>query len=59
MTGSIKEASRDGQTAVENLVTQYRIERAARWMGKIALVILAATVVASVISLFGPPLREG
>lgn len=45
--------SRDRQ-AVENLVMQYRIERAARWMGKIGLLILAALTVAAVISIFVP-----
>jgi hypothetical protein len=45
--------SRDRQ-AVENLVMQYRIERAARWMGKIGLLIFVLTVVAAVISFFGP-----
>jgi hypothetical protein len=45
--------SRDRQ-AVEDLVMQYRIERAARWMGKIGLLIFALAAVATVISLFRP-----
>ena len=45
--------SRDRQ-AVEDLVMQYRIERASRWMGKIGLLILALAAVAGVISLFRP-----
>jgi hypothetical protein len=40
--------------AIEDLVMQYRIERAARWMGKIGLLIFALAVLASVISLFRP-----
>jgi FkbM family methyltransferase len=43
--------SRDRQ-AVEDLVTQYRIERATRWTGKIGLLIFALAAVAAVISLF-------
>jgi hypothetical protein len=45
--------SRDRQ-AVEDLVMQYRIERASRWMGKIGLLIFASAAVAAVISLFRP-----
>jgi hypothetical protein len=45
--------SRDRQ-AVEDLVMQYRIERASRWMGKIGLLIFALAAVAGVISLFRP-----
>ena len=36
--------SRDRQ-AVEDLVMQYRIERASRWMGKIGLLIFALAAV--------------
>ena len=45
--------SRDRQ-AVEDLMMQYRIERASRWMGKIGLLIFALAAVAGVISLFRP-----
>ena len=43
--------SRDRQ-AVEDLVMQYRIERATRWAGKIGLMVFALAIVAAVISLF-------
>jgi hypothetical protein len=45
--------SRDRE-AVEDLVMQYRIERAARWMGKVGLLIFALAAVVAVISLFRP-----
>jgi hypothetical protein len=45
--------SRDRQ-AVEDLVMQYRIERAARWMGRVGLLVFALAAVAAVISVFGP-----
>src|SRR5450631_3124487 len=38
--------------AVENLVMQYRVERAAKWMGKFAIVVLALVAVAAVASIF-------
>jgi hypothetical protein len=37
--------------AVENLVMQYRVERAAKWMGKFAFVVFAMVLVAAVASL--------
>ena len=37
--------------AVENLVMQYRVERAAKWMGKFAIVVLALVAVAAVASI--------
>ena len=38
--------------AAEDLFMQYRIERAARWMGKFAILIIAMVLVAAVASLF-------
>jgi hypothetical protein len=40
--------------AAEDLVMQYRIERAARRMGKFALLIFAVAAIAAVASLFRP-----
>jgi hypothetical protein len=40
--------------AVEDLVMQFRIERAARLVGKIGLLILALSKLASIMSLFRP-----
>jgi hypothetical protein len=38
--------------AIDDLVMQYRIERAARWMGKIGLLIFALAVLCALISQF-------
>jgi hypothetical protein len=40
--------------AVEDLVMQFRIERAARWMGKIGLLIFALSILASIMASFTP-----
>jgi hypothetical protein len=40
--------------AAEDLVMQYRIERAARRMGRFALLIFAVVAIAAVASLFRP-----
>jgi hypothetical protein len=40
------------EKAVEDLVMQYRVERAARWMGKFALMMFGLIPVAAVASLF-------
>jgi hypothetical protein len=40
--------------AAEDLVMQYRVERAARRMGKITLLIFALAAIAAVASLFRP-----
>jgi hypothetical protein len=40
--------------AAEDLVMQYRVERAERRMGKFTLSIFALAIIAAVASLFGP-----
>ena len=40
--------------AVEDLIMHYRVERAARRMGKFALLVLVLVVVAAVVSVFRP-----
>jgi hypothetical protein len=45
---------RDRQDAAKNLVLQYRMERAAKWMGRVGLVILAIGILALIISPFRP-----
>jgi hypothetical protein len=45
--------------AAENLVMQYRVERAARWMGKFAIVVFGLALVAAVASLLQRNIFEG
>ena len=44
--------------AVEDLMMQYRVERAARRMGKFAILMLALVSIAAVASLFRPKYLE-
>ena len=50
---SIENNSR-GRKAVGNLIMQYRVERAARRMGKVAVLIVVLLFIAAVASIFTP-----
>ena len=52
--GAISAVDQHGREAVERLIMQYRIERAAKRMGKVALVLLVLALLASIIGLFRP-----
>jgi hypothetical protein len=45
---------RNRQDAAKNLVLQYRMERASKWMGRVGLVILAIGILGLIISPFRP-----
>jgi hypothetical protein len=52
--GDQRGAKSPDRKAVEDLVMQYRIERAARRMGWVTLVIFVLSFIASVVGLFRP-----
>ena len=52
--GAISAVDQHGREAVERLIMQYRIERAAKRMGMVALVLLVLALLASIIGLFRP-----
>ena len=45
---------RDRQEAAKNLVLQYRIERTAKWMGRVGLVILAIGIFCMIVGPMRP-----
>jgi hypothetical protein len=45
---------RDRQDAAKNLVLQYRIERAAKWTGRVGLVMLAIGILCMIVGPMRP-----